>query len=132
MIRFLFWSVKERKLIHKRQKLIKITDRYKDSWQVLEEYESDQLASKSEDENKLKKVKEVVGRKRKARQESKHIKINGRRFFMLLLTISSFMVGSCLTFESILCSFYSEFKVQINLCVVEQSELERNMPFTAV
>ena len=59
-----------RKLIHKRQKLIKIADRYKDGWQVVEEYESDELASNSEDEKKLKKAKEAAGRKRKARQEA--------------------------------------------------------------
>ena len=41
-------------MIHKRQKLIKIADRYKDGWQVVEEYESDELASNSEDEKKLK------------------------------------------------------------------------------
>ena len=32
-----------RKLIHKRQKLIKIADKNKDGWQVVEEYESDEL-----------------------------------------------------------------------------------------
>ena len=62
-----------RKLIHKRQKLIKIADRCKDGWQVVEEYESDELASNSEDEKKLKKAKEAASRKRKARQEGKRV-----------------------------------------------------------
>lgn len=60
-----------RKLIHKRKMLIKISDTYKDGWQVVKEYESDKLASNSEDEKKLKKAKEAAGRKRKARQEDK-------------------------------------------------------------
>ena len=55
-----------RKLIHKRQKLIKIADRCKDGWQVVEEYESDELASNSEDEKKLKKAKEAAGRKKES------------------------------------------------------------------
>ena len=55
-----------RKLIHKRQKLIKIADRCKDGWQVVEEYESDELASNPEDEKKLKKAKEAAGRKKES------------------------------------------------------------------
>ena len=51
--------------------LIKISDTYKDGWQVVKEYESDKLASNSEDEKKIKKAKEAAGRKRKARQEDK-------------------------------------------------------------
>ena len=34
-----------RQLIRKRQKLIKIADKSKDGWQVVAEYESDELAS---------------------------------------------------------------------------------------
>ena len=70
-----------KKLIHKRQKLIKIDDRYKDGWQVVEEYESDELASNSEDEKKLKKAKEAAGRKRKARQEGKRVEDKRQKTF---------------------------------------------------
>lgn len=63
-----------------RQKPIKITDRYKDGWQVIKQYESDKLASNSGDEKKLKKTK-VVGRKRKARQESEHIEDKMQKTF---------------------------------------------------
>ena len=52
-------------LIHRRQKLIKIADRSKDGWRVVEEYESDDLASNSEDEKRLRKAIESAGRKRK-------------------------------------------------------------------
>ena len=45
-----------RKLIQKRQKLIKIAYRCIDGWQVVEEYKSDELASNSEDEKKVKKA----------------------------------------------------------------------------
>ena len=70
-----------KKLIHKRQKLIKIADRYKDGWQVVEEFESDELASNSEGEKKLKKVKEAAGRKRKARQEGKRVEDKRQKTF---------------------------------------------------
>ena len=62
-----------RKLIHKRQKLIKIADNNKDGWQVVEEYESDELASNSDDEKKIKKAREAASRKRKATHEFKRL-----------------------------------------------------------
>ena len=40
-------------IIKKRQKLIKIADKNRDGWFVLKEYESDHLASGSEDEKKI-------------------------------------------------------------------------------
>ena len=52
-------------LIKKRQKLIKIADRNKDGWLVVQEYESDDLASDSEDEKKLRKAKVAAERNRK-------------------------------------------------------------------
>ena len=54
-----------KKLIKKRQKLIKIADRSKDGWLIVQEYESDDLASDSEDEKKLRKAKNAVEKKRK-------------------------------------------------------------------
>ena len=56
-------------------------DRYKNGWQVVEEYESDELASNSEDEKKLKKAKEAAGRKRKARQEGKRVEDKRQKTF---------------------------------------------------
>ena len=70
-----------RKLTHKRQKLIKIADRCKDGWQVVEEYESDELVSNSGDEKKLKKAKEAAGRKRNARQEGKRAEDKRQKTF---------------------------------------------------
>jgi phage terminase small subunit len=66
-------------LIHRRQKLIKIADRSKDGWRVVEEYESDDLASNSEDEKRLRKAIESAGRKwkietNKVQQKSKRTK----------------------------------------------------------
>ena len=69
-----------RKLIHKRQKLIKIADKNKDGWQVVEEYESDELASNSDDEKKLRKAKEAANRKRKTKQEHKRCEEKRPRF----------------------------------------------------
>ena len=57
----------ERKVIHKRQKLIKIADKCKDGWQVVGNYESDEFASNSDDEKKLKKSKEATGKKQRVR-----------------------------------------------------------------
>jgi len=52
-------------LIKKRQKLIKIADRKKDGWLVVQEYESNDLASDSEGKKKLRKAKVAAERKRK-------------------------------------------------------------------
>ena len=54
-----------KKLLKKRQKLIKIADRSKDGWLIVQEYESDDLASDSKDEKKLRKAKNAVEKKRK-------------------------------------------------------------------
>ena len=53
-------ALEARQLLRKRQKLIKITDKSKDGWQVVAEYESDELASDSEDEKHLKKARETA------------------------------------------------------------------------
>ena len=49
-------SQEGRRRIRKRQKLIKIADKIRDGWQVVAKYESDELASGSEDEKLLKKA----------------------------------------------------------------------------
>jgi len=62
-------SQEGRQRIRKRQKLIKITDKSRDGWQVVVEYESDELASGSEDEKRLKKAREVASRKRRQKEQ---------------------------------------------------------------
>ena len=47
---FTSWLKNGKLLIKERQKLIKIADKNKDGWLVVQEYESDDLASDSEDE----------------------------------------------------------------------------------
>ena len=59
-----------RQLIKKRQKLIKLADRSKDGWLVVQEYESDELASNSEDEKKIRKAKLSAEKKRKESKPS--------------------------------------------------------------
>ena len=54
-----------KQIIKKRQKLIKIADKNKDGWLVVQEYESDDLASDSEDEKKIRKAKAAAEKKRK-------------------------------------------------------------------
>ena len=56
---------KGKEKIRKRQKLVKLADRNKDGWLVVQEYESDDLASNSEDEKKIKKAKTAAEKKRK-------------------------------------------------------------------
>ena len=51
------------KLINERQKLIRIADRSEHGWATVEEYEEDELAEDSDDENKLFKVEARAGRK---------------------------------------------------------------------
>ena len=53
-----------RQLIQKRHKLIKIADKSKDGWEVVAEYGSDESASGSEDEKRLKKARKAASRKR--------------------------------------------------------------------
>lgn len=54
-----------KELIRKRQKRIRIADKSADSWKVVDEYVSDELASGSEDEKRLKEAKEASSRKRR-------------------------------------------------------------------
>ena len=54
-----------KELIRKRQKLIRIADKSTDGWKVVDEYVSDELASGSEDEKRLKKAKDAASRKRR-------------------------------------------------------------------
>ena len=64
-------------LIKKRQKLIKIADKNKDGW-LVQEYESDDLASDSEDEKKIRKAKAAAEKRRK---ETKSISGNTSKKF---------------------------------------------------
>ena len=58
------------RLLRKRQKLIKIADKSKDGWQIVAEYESDELASGSEDQKRLKKDRETASRKRRRKDQA--------------------------------------------------------------
>ena len=69
-----------RLLIRKRQKLIKIADKSKDCWQVVAEYESDELASGSDDEKRLKKAREAAGRKRRQKEQAGCDRAKKQRF----------------------------------------------------
>ena len=62
-------SQEGRQRIRKRQKLIKIADKSRDGWQVVAEYESDEVASGSGDEKRLKKVREAASHKRRQKEQ---------------------------------------------------------------
>ena len=76
-------------IIKKRQKLIRIADKNRDGWLVVQEYESDDLASDSEDEKKIRKAKAAAEKKRK---EAKSNSGNTSKKFNLLMIFSFFVV----------------------------------------
>ena len=57
-----------KQLVKKRQTLIKIADRIKEGWRLVQEYESDDLASDSKDEEKASQGKEGYGEEKKRSQ----------------------------------------------------------------
>ena len=69
-----------RELLRKRQKLIKIADKSRDGWQVVAEYEFDELASGSEDEKRLKKARETASRKRRQKDQANNERGKKARF----------------------------------------------------
>lgn len=69
-----------RELLRKRQKLIKIADKSRDGWQVVAEYESDELASGSDDEKRLKKARETASRKRRQKDQANNERGKKARF----------------------------------------------------
>ena len=64
--------VEGKELIRKRQKLIRIADKSADGWRVVDEYVSDELASGSEDEKRLKRAKDTANRKRRQTTQARH------------------------------------------------------------
>ena len=64
--------VEGKELIRKRQKLIRIADKCADGWRVVDEYVSDELASGSEDEKRLKRAKDTANRKRRQATQARH------------------------------------------------------------
>ena len=78
------FTVKAKVVIKKRQKLIKIADKSKDGWLVVEEYESDDLASGTDDEKRLKKARSKAEKRRKESSrgsDTKKFKSDDNRFF---------------------------------------------------
>ena len=70
--------------IKKRKKLIKIADKSKDGWLVVEEYESDDLASDTDHEKRLKKARSQAEKRRKESSrgnDQKKFRSEDNRFF---------------------------------------------------
>lgn len=86
-------------LVHKRQKLIRIADKSKDGWTVVEEYESDELASGSEDEKRLRKAREAASRKRKFRYGQ--YKSDNKKMIIVFIVVSFSIINPL----RILCDF---------------------------
>ena len=74
-------------IFKKRQTLIKIAEKNKDGWLVIQEYDSDDLASDSEDEKKIRKAKAAAEKKRK---EAKSTTSGNTSKNLSLLVICSF------------------------------------------
>ena len=85
-----------RELLRKRQKLIKIADKSRDGWQVVAEYESDELATGSEDEKRLKKARETASRERR-QKDRQTMSAGKRRGLVEVVIISFFAVGPSMT-----------------------------------
>ena len=77
-------------IIKKRQKLITIADKNRDGWLVVQEYETDDLASNSEDEKKIRKAKAAAEKKRK--EAKGNIGNTSKKFLSLLVIFSFFAV----------------------------------------
>ena len=80
-----------KELIRKRQKLIQIADKSADGWKVVDEYLSDELASDSADEKRLKRARDAASRKRKQNFQQKSyadkrakldVPLTDKRFFL--------------------------------------------------
>ena len=52
--------------------MIQIADKSADGWRVVDEYVSDELASDSKDEKRLKKTKDAANRKRRQATQARH------------------------------------------------------------
>ena len=76
-------------IIKKRQKLIRIADKNRDGCLVVQEYESNDLASDSEDEKKIRKAKAAAEKKRK---EATSNSGNTSKKFKSLMIFSFFAV----------------------------------------
>ena len=60
--------------------MIKIADKSRDGWQVVAEYESDELASGSEDEKRLKNARETASRKHRQKDQANNERGKKARF----------------------------------------------------
>ena len=107
-----------KELIRKRQKLNRIADKSADGWKVVDEYVSDELASGSEDEKRLKKANEVARRKRRQptrgrrgtrKRAQRNFDFDGSAAFRgeLACTFIFFLrsLSFCLIFFGVLCLF---------------------------
>ena len=87
--------------IKKRQKLIKLADKNKDGWLVVEEYESDDLASDTDDEKRNKKAKSTSEKRRNENprgNDAKKFKTSDNQLFrgeynVLMMPILFFVVS---------------------------------------
>ena len=61
-------TIEAKKEVQKRMKMIKLADRSEFGWNTVAEYESDELASNSDDEKKMKRAESRAQAKRKRRQ----------------------------------------------------------------
>ena len=70
---------KARKVLEKRLKLIRIADKSENGWLTVEQYLSDELASDSEDDKRIKKAEAAATMKRKRMSEEKNRRQNKDR-----------------------------------------------------
>ena len=61
------------RLIHKRQKLIRIAESSEVGWDAVKEYESDDIASDEDDEKNIQNARASANRKRKQREKERQV-----------------------------------------------------------
>ena len=106
-----------KQIIKERQKLIKIADKNKDGWLVVQEYESDDLASGFEDEKKIRKAKAAAKKKRKeaksnssnaSKKSSSDLQLfRGKNTIYLYSVKFSVLWLDCLSIQPSICCIYS-------------------------
>ena len=66
-------------LLHKRQKLIKLADSSEAGWDAVQEYESQDIASDDEDDEKIRNARAAANRKRKQKERERQQQSNKKR-----------------------------------------------------
>ena len=122
-------SQEGRQRIRKRQKLVKVADKSRDRWQVVAEYESDELASGTEDEKRPKKAREAASCKRRQKEQlssdrgkkprialgaDNHLFRGKKKSVLFTLYIHMCFGSACTSYHisRVICLYYGDLRVK--------------------